>query len=168
MRIDRATTGAADRRLHLRVRSPSALTLTGEVARGKYGSSLLSVRKVYSSSGAPEVRSLPQVSECPPSSRTCDVSKLPAASEYRIAVAGPSAVAIHVLDALPAEAEAPAGERSWLPRPERPVSRPAPSCCAWARIAASARSRKRRSVFGLLGLVFFGQWRRRNSRRRAS
>lgn len=108
--IDRASTAAADRSLHLRVRSPSALTLAGEMARGKHGSSSLSIRKVYSSSGTPEVRSLPQVSECPPSSRTCDVSKLPSGSEYRIAVAGPSAVAIHVLDALPADVEAPAGE----------------------------------------------------------
>jgi hypothetical protein len=108
--IDRATTGAADRNLHLRVRSPSTLTLTGEIARGKHGSSSLSIRKIYSSSGVPEIRNMPQVSECPPSSRTCDVSKLPAGTEYRIDVAGPSAVAIHVIDALPADAEAPAGE----------------------------------------------------------
>lgn len=108
--IDRVTTGAAERSLHLRVRTPSALTLTGEIARGKRGSSSLSIRKVFSSSGAPEVRDMPQASECPPSSHTCDVSKLPAGTEYRINVAGPSAVAIHVIDALPAEAEAPVGE----------------------------------------------------------
>jgi hypothetical protein len=108
--IDRVTTGAADRSLHLHVRPRSALTLTGEIARGRRGSSSLSIRKVFSSSGAPEVRDMPQASECPPSSRTCDVSKLPAGTEYRIHVAGPSAVAMHVIDALPAEMEAPVDE----------------------------------------------------------
>jgi hypothetical protein len=105
--IDRVTTGAAERSLHLRVRSPASLSLSGDVAQGTLGASTLSIRKVWASSGTAGVRSMPQASECPSSSHTCDVSKLPAGSEYRIDIAGPSASAIHVIDAAGSAAQAP-------------------------------------------------------------
>jgi hypothetical protein len=54
------------------------------------------------------VRTMPKASECPSSSHTCDVSKLPAGTEYRIDVAGPSAFALHVINAR-AGGAAPAG-----------------------------------------------------------
>jgi hypothetical protein len=49
---------------------------------------------------------MPQASECPSSSHTCDVSRLPAGTEYRIDVSGPSAFAIHVVDAEASTASA--------------------------------------------------------------
>jgi hypothetical protein len=49
---------------------------------------------------------MPQGSECPSSDHQCDVSRLPAGSEYRIDVAGPSAMAIHVVAARDAAAGA--------------------------------------------------------------
>ena len=49
---------------------------------------------------------MPQASECPSSDHQCDVSRLPAGSEYRIDVAGPSAMAIHVVAARDAAAGA--------------------------------------------------------------
>jgi hypothetical protein len=97
--IDRVQTGGAERSLHLRVRSPASLELAADVAQGSLGDSTLTVRKVWSSSGTGSVRAMPQASECPSSSHTCDVSKLPAGSEYRIDVTGPDASAIHVVDA---------------------------------------------------------------------
>jgi hypothetical protein len=106
--IDRVVTGGADRALHLRVRSPAALGLSGDVASGTLGGSSLGIRKVWASDGVPNVRDMPQASECPSSSHTCDVSKLPAGSEYRLDVAGPSAQAIHVVDAAPSATDAPA------------------------------------------------------------
>jgi hypothetical protein len=105
--IDRATTGGAERNLHLRVRTPSSLSLSGDVATATLGSSSLTVRKVWASSGTASVRQMPQASECPSSSHTCDVSKLPAGTEYRIDVSGPSAAAIHVVNAAAPDAEAP-------------------------------------------------------------
>jgi hypothetical protein len=105
--IDRATTGGAERNLHLRVRTPSSLSLSGDVASATLGGSSLAVRKVWASSGTPSVRAMPQASECPSSSHTCDVSKLAAGTEYRIDVSGPSAAAIHVVNAAAPGVEAP-------------------------------------------------------------
>jgi hypothetical protein len=106
--IDRVLTGSADRGLHLRVRTPAALALTPDGASATLAGSSLAIRKVWSSSGTPSVRDMPRASECPSSSHTCDVSKLPSGSEYRVDVAGPSAFAIHVVNAQ-AGAAAPAG-----------------------------------------------------------
>src|SRR6185503_5592637 len=97
--VDRVVTGASERALHLRVRTPAALSLDGDTATGKVGSSSLAIRKLWASSGAPNVRVMPKANECPSSDHACDVSKLDAGSEYRIDVAGPSAFAIHVVSA---------------------------------------------------------------------
>jgi hypothetical protein len=105
--IDRAVTGAPERGLHLRVRTPSALALAGDRATSTLGASSLTVSKVWSTSGSPNVRDMPQASECPSSGHTCDVSRLSSGTEYRIDVAGPSAFAIHVVDAQ-AKGTAPA------------------------------------------------------------
>ena len=96
--VDRVVTGAAERALHLRVRTPATLALQGDVASGKVGSSSLAIQKLWASSGTATVRAMPQADECPSSDHTCDVSKLEAGSEYRIDVAGPSAFAVHVVN----------------------------------------------------------------------
>ena len=97
--VDRARTSGAERALHLRVRSPAALTLVGDSASGSIGASSLTIQKLWTSGGAANVRAMPQASECPSSSHACDVSKLPAGSEYRVDVSGPAASAIHVVSA---------------------------------------------------------------------
>jgi hypothetical protein len=91
--------------LHLRVRSPASLTLSGDAASGARGASLLTIRRLWASSGTPSVRAMPQAAECPSSDHACDVSKLSEGSEYRIDVAGPSASAWHVIGATAAGAE---------------------------------------------------------------
>jgi hypothetical protein len=96
--IDRVTTDSAERGLHLRVRTPTSLGLQGDVASGAVGSSSLTIRKVWSSSGAGSVRAMPQGTECPSSSHGCDISKLDSGSEYRLDVSGPDALALHVVD----------------------------------------------------------------------
>jgi len=102
--IDRAVTDAADRALHLRVRTPSSLSLTGDVATGTLGSSALGIHKVWPTTGTPNVREMPQGSECASSDHTCEMSRIASGSEYRIDVAGPAAFAIHVVNAGPAGA----------------------------------------------------------------
>ena len=97
--VDRAVTSVAQRALHLRVRTPAVLTLAADSASGRVGASSLTIQKLWASGGAPNVRAMPQASECPSSSHGCDVSKLPAGSEYRIDVGGPAASAIHVVSA---------------------------------------------------------------------
>jgi hypothetical protein len=97
--VDRAATSAPERALHLRVRTPATLTLVGDSATGTVGASSLTIRQLWTSGGAANVRAMPQASECPSSSHDCDVSKLPVGSEYRVDVAGPAASAIHVISA---------------------------------------------------------------------
>jgi hypothetical protein len=104
--VDRVVTGDATRGLHLRVRTPGELSLSGDRANATVGASALEVEHVWSSSGTPSVREMPQASECPSSDHQCDVSRLPSGSEYRIDVAGPSALAIHVVAARSAAASA--------------------------------------------------------------
>ncbi|HEX4339254.1 MAG TPA: hypothetical protein VH062_25275 [Polyangiaceae bacterium] len=106
--IDRVVTGAAGRSLHLRVRTPANLALDGDVATTTVGASALSIQRVYTSSGSGTVRDMPTTPECSSDNRgTCDTSRLPSGQEYRLDVAGPEAVAIHVMDAHAASAVAP-------------------------------------------------------------
>ncbi|HEY3499053.1 MAG TPA: hypothetical protein VGK73_30385 [Polyangiaceae bacterium] len=108
--VDRVVTGDAGRGMHLRVRSPGDLALAGDRASTELGSSSLEIERVWSSSGAPNVREMPQASECPSPGQTCDVSRIDFGTEYRIDVAGPSALAIHVVSAREAGTEAAASE----------------------------------------------------------
>jgi hypothetical protein len=106
--IDRVVTGDASRALHLRVRTSANLSLGGDVATTTVGASALSIQRVYSSSGSGTVRDMPTTPECSSDNRgTCDTSRLPSGQEYRIDVAGPQAVAIHVMDAHAAGGAAP-------------------------------------------------------------
>ncbi len=97
--VDRVVTGAAERGLHLRVRTPSSLVLAGDLATATLGSSALGIQRLWSSSGSPNVREMPRAAECPSSDHTCDISRLPSGTEYRLDVSGPSAFAIHVVHA---------------------------------------------------------------------
>ncbi|HEX2880634.1 MAG TPA: hypothetical protein VHO25_13975, partial [Polyangiaceae bacterium] len=96
--VDRAVTGAAERGLHLRLRTPSTLDLVDDLATSTLGESALGISKIWSSSGTPTVREMPRASECPSSDHNCDISRLAAGSEYRVDVAGPAAFALHVID----------------------------------------------------------------------
>lgn len=104
--IDRVVTGDASRGMHLRVRTPGDLGLSGSTATATMGGSALAVERVFSNNGAPSVRAMPQASECPSSDRKCDISRLPEGTEYRLDVAGPSAFAIHVVSGRAADAAA--------------------------------------------------------------
>jgi len=97
--VDRVVTGDASRGLHLRVRTPGDLSLSGGRAVATVGDSSLSVERVWSSTGSGSVRTMPQASECPSSDHTCDVSRIPSGTEYRLDIAGPEAAAIHVVSA---------------------------------------------------------------------
>jgi hypothetical protein len=71
----------------------------------------LTIRKVWSSSGAGNVRAMPQGTECPSSSHGCDISKLANGSEYRLDVSGPDALALHVVETqASASGSSPAAE----------------------------------------------------------
>ena len=107
--LDRARSGDPKRGLHLRFRSPSTLTLDGDVARGKVGGSAVTIRRVASSSGKPEVKQY-QRSDCFKGDVTrgnCDTARF-ASGAYRLVVPGPTMTAWHVIDAAAAGGGDPA------------------------------------------------------------
>ena len=108
--VDRVVTGDSERAAHLRVRSEAGLELSGDRASTTLGDSSLTIERVWSSSGTPSVREMPQASECASGDHACDISRLPYGTEYRIDVAGPSAFALHVVTAQKSDAEAPESE----------------------------------------------------------
>jgi len=106
--VDRVVTGSAERSLHLRVRTPTTLSLEGDVVRGSVGTSDLFVRRLEPESGQASVREMPKASECDASQRDrCDGSRLDAGMEYLLDVPGPVAHAVHVIDAIESGATAP-------------------------------------------------------------
>jgi hypothetical protein len=79
-----------------------ALTLSGSVASGPVGGSAVAIHAVHLSGGTPKVAT-PPVGDCQLSCSypcgQCDSARFPV-DEYRVAVPGPNAVAIHVIDGL--------------------------------------------------------------------
>jgi hypothetical protein len=106
--VDRATSGDVARGLWLRFRSAGTFAMGAPgVAQATIGGSGLTVRRIASSGGAPEVRALP-VADCftPATERgKCDAARVPT-GEYRLTVPGPEMSAVHVLDVAAARAAA--------------------------------------------------------------
>jgi MYXO-CTERM domain-containing protein len=112
--IDRVRTGDPARQTYVRFRSPGAFTLDASgVATAEVGGSELVVHPVKLSSGAPAVRTLKGDANSPCDGKpfgVCDAARFDA-GEYAVKIAGPLALAVHVLDGLSAgEAAAEAVE----------------------------------------------------------
>jgi hypothetical protein len=107
--IDRVRTDAPTRKTYLRFRSPSAFSASGQVATASVGGSKLLIHAVTLSGGAPQTRTLRGNADDPCDSAAfgkCDAARFNA-GEYAVALPGPSALAVHVLDAV-AAGESPA------------------------------------------------------------
>lgn len=107
--IDRARTGAADRDMYLRFRTPRTLALTGDVGAATLGGTRLAIASVVRSAPGTTELGAPTARDCSaegtPKGR-CDAARFPV-SEYRVQIPGPSPVAVHVISAT-AEHAAPA------------------------------------------------------------
>lgn len=104
--LDRTRTDAPARKTYLRFRTPAKLSLSGNLATGKLGASLLAIHAVKLSGGAPALKAFPADDSCDTVTRGgCDHARF-AVDEYSVQLPGPRALAIHVLDALGA-GEAP-------------------------------------------------------------
>jgi hypothetical protein len=98
--IDHGKSGASNRAMYLRFYTEAALALDGDVATGTTGKTQVWIRRVSSSSGAPEVRHLER-GDCNAADNTggrCEAARVKA-DEYRITIDGPDSEAIHVIDA---------------------------------------------------------------------
>jgi hypothetical protein len=106
--VDRVRTGAATRSAYLRFRTPAALALAGDLARGVSGSSALAIHAVALAPPAtPQVKAIPRSNECEGRQfGACGAARF-AVGEYSVKITGGEVLAIHVIDGLGA-AESPA------------------------------------------------------------
>jgi MYXO-CTERM domain-containing protein len=107
--IDRVRTDAPTRKSYLRFRSPGAFALDGKTATAQVGGSKLVLHAVTLSGGAPATRRLTGNANDPCDGvafGVCDAARFDA-GEYSVALPGPSALAVHVLDGIGAD-ETPA------------------------------------------------------------
>jgi len=98
--IDRVTTGDPTRNGMMRFRSLATLTQSGSTFSGTVGNSQVVIHPVALSAGTPSVDT-PSVGDCWTSSDygVCAVARYPV-TEYALTLPGPSATAVHVIDAL--------------------------------------------------------------------
>jgi hypothetical protein len=115
--IDRTRTDVASRMTHVRFRSLAKLALSGNVAKGALGSSQVVIHQVKVSGGTAQTKSYPAVDNCDTGPfGACTNARVPV-DEYSIDIPGPSALAIHAIDALGAS-ESPADVGSIDDAPE--------------------------------------------------
>jgi len=98
--LDRTRTDAIARKTYLRFRTPAKLTLSGKVASGKVGTSLLAIHQVKVSGGTAAIKSYPAHDSCDSKMRGGCTHARFAVDEYSLEIPGPRALAIHALDAL--------------------------------------------------------------------
>jgi hypothetical protein len=100
--IDRVRTDSPSRKTYLRFRSPGAFAQEGSSATANVGGSKLVIHAVTLSGGTPTARALNGNANNPCDSGAfgvCDAARFNA-GEYAVAIPGPSALAVHVLDGL--------------------------------------------------------------------
>ena len=111
--IDRARSGAKDRELYLRFKTEASLKLDGDVATGKTGGTQLTIRRVSSTSGKPEVKSQKADNHgCMHEGTTrggCEDARIDV-DAYKLTVDGPAMFALHVIDVAEPAKAAPAVE----------------------------------------------------------
>jgi hypothetical protein len=99
--IDRARTGARDRGMHLRFRTPGRLALDGEVATAKVGRTKLSIASIARSAPGTTAIGTPMFKDCYKGGGRrgeCDAARFPV-SDYRVQIPGPTPVGVHVISA---------------------------------------------------------------------
>jgi hypothetical protein len=110
--IDRATTGASDRGMHLRFRTPGKLAVGGETGTAIVGGSMLAITSVARSAPGTTALGESMAKDCyklgGPKGQ-CDAARFPV-TDYRAQIPGPSPSAVHLISATgdktpPAKAE---------------------------------------------------------------
>ncbi len=115
--VDRATTNAAGRAMHLRFRVPGPIEIAGDVGTLTVGATQLAITSVARSGGKP-ARGRPSGKDCFAEGikkGQCDAARFPV-MDFRLIVPGPQPRAVHVITALAPGATAKAtalGEKTW-------------------------------------------------------
>jgi hypothetical protein len=104
--IDRASTGAGDRGMHLRFRTQGRLALDRDVATATVGGTKLSIASVTRSAPGTTAIGAPSAKDCykqgTPKGQ-CDAARFPV-TDYRVQIPGPAPVGVHVLSVTGASA----------------------------------------------------------------
>lgn len=97
--VDRAMTGAADRPMHLRFRTPTKLMVDGTRGTGTVGRTRVAIETVWSSGGKPEHVATPGGScfSGPWTRGNCAAARF-AVEDWRLVVPGPAMTAIHRIE----------------------------------------------------------------------
>jgi hypothetical protein len=100
--VDRASTTSEGRPMHLRFRSPSGISLDGDLGTAKVGDTQLAIASVARTGGTPET-ARPTAKDCWKAEHKgkCDAARFPV-GEFRVAIPGPDPRATHVITALAA------------------------------------------------------------------
>lgn len=106
--IDRAETGAKDRGMDLRFRTPGRLALDGDVGTAIVGATKLAIASVTRSAPGTTAIGTPSDKDCfkqrVPKGQ-CDAARFPVTG-YRVQIPGPSPAAVHVISVTGAKAPA--------------------------------------------------------------
>ncbi|MDQ3364444.1 MAG: hypothetical protein M3680_03355 [Myxococcota bacterium] len=115
--VDRATTTAAKRAMHLRFRVPGPLELAGDAATTTIGGTQLAITTVARTGGSPEKGRATGKDCFAPGIKKgqCDAARFPV-TDYRLLIPGPEPRAVHVISALAPGATATQqaiGDKMW-------------------------------------------------------
>ncbi len=99
--LDRASTGAADRDLYLRFRTPGHLALDGTTATATVGATRLAITALQPEKPAIGVPSQKDCFQAGTVRGTCDAARFPV-TEYKVELPGPTPSAAHVISAAAA------------------------------------------------------------------
>jgi hypothetical protein len=98
--IDRATTGASDRGMHLRFRTPGQLALEGSTGATTVGGTKLAITSIARSAPGTTAIGTPGAKTCfkeqVPKGQ-CDAARVPV-TDYRVQIPGPSPAAVHLIN----------------------------------------------------------------------
>jgi hypothetical protein len=117
--IDRATTGANDRGMNLRFRTPGRINIAGDVGTATVGGTKLAIESVMRSAPGTTAVGESTAKDCyklgGPKGQ-CDAARLPV-TDYRVRIPGPSPSAVHVIsvtgDKTPPAKGEPIKGRGW-------------------------------------------------------
>jgi MYXO-CTERM domain-containing protein len=105
--IDRARTGAEDRAMHLRFRTPGKLVLADTLASARVGSTKLSIASILRSAPGSTAIGTPAADDCfqpGVAQGRCDAARIPV-TDYRVQIPGPAPVGVHLITVSDAAAK---------------------------------------------------------------
>ncbi|HEY5946936.1 MAG TPA: hypothetical protein VIV40_15640 [Kofleriaceae bacterium] len=117
--IDRATTGANDRGMNLRFRTPGKIAVEGDIGTATIGGTKLTITSIARSAPGTTAVGTPTANSCYKAGGPkgqCDAARFPV-TDYRVQIPGPSPTAVHLIavtgNSGPAASATPISGSGW-------------------------------------------------------